>query len=229
MTSLFCIFVYNLHIMKRVLVLFLWFFLAYNMQAQVNFKVGYSYFRPNFTELNKAYSIFNANNPTLVEGFGKTTAISSLDLGLRMKLADFLGIEIGGKYGQSGINRATFVSSNEKWSTRYNEFNGGLVFYYNAISFGSSINRSNLSITRNEPATKKYPSIDKSSYWSSTFFIAFEADSGKSSVSIRPFYQRAFNTIGIPRSGERLTSQSFSNELDPSGFGISFIIFNGRH
>jgi hypothetical protein len=214
--------------MKRILVLIFWSFLFSTIHGQVNFKVGYSYFRPSFEALNNAFSTYNSNNPSLVEGFGKTSSISSLDLGIRMKLASYIGIEIGGKYGQSGINRATFASSTEKWSTRHTEFNGGLVFYIDAISFGSSINRSNLAVTRNEPATRKYPSIDQSSYWSNTIFIAFEADSGKSSISIRPFYQRAFNSIGIPRSGERLTSQNFSNEIDLSGFGISLLIFNGR-
>ncbi|HMP30524.1 MAG TPA: hypothetical protein PKD85_13045 [Saprospiraceae bacterium] len=214
--------------MRRILITIASTIIFYALNAQVNFKVGYSYFRPDFTSLNNAFTQYNSNQTNLVEGFGKTSSISALDLGLRIKFADILGLEIGGKYGQSGINRATFSSSSEKWSTRFTELNGALVLHFNTFSFGSSLNRNNLAITRNEPATRKYPVVDETAYWSSTFFVAFEADSGKSSISIRPFYQMAFSGISINNTEQRLGVQSTSNAVKPSGFGISLIIFNGQ-
>jgi hypothetical protein len=197
--------------------------------SQMNIKVGYSYHRPNFDGLNNLFNAYNAQNPNLIEGFGKTSAISSLDLGLRSKLSSNFGFEIGGKYGQSGINKATFSANTEKWSTRYSEFNAGLFLCFNSIYIGGSINRSDLAVTKNEPATRKYPSIDKSSFYSSTFYVAFEAKNRKSSISIRPFYQLAFSNIELTESKKILgINQGGANEINPSGFGISLIICNGE-
>ena len=215
--------------MLRILSFTFFVCISMTLLSQTNIKVGYSYHRPDFGGFNNLLSTYNAQNPNLIEGFGKTRAISSLDLGLRSKLSSNFGLEVGGKYGQSGINKATFSSSTEKWSTRYSEFNAGLFLCFNSFYIGGSINRSDLAVTKNEPATRKYPSIDRSSFYSSTFYIAFEAKNRKSSISIRPFYQLAFSNIELTETKRILAvNQGGSNEINPSGFGISLIIYNGE-
>lgn len=199
------------------------------MHAQTNLKVGYTYFRPNLTELNKAFTAYNESNKELIEGFRKTTAISFLDLGIRFKVAEALGFEFGGKYGQSGINKATYANSTEKWSLRASEVNGGLALYFGDISFGGTLHRANMAITRNEPATRKYPSVDQTSYWAGSAHIQFEAESGKSSISIRPYYQWAFSNFSFPATASRLGYKGSSEGTMPGGFGVTILIYNGKH
>ena len=209
--------------------LFIFSFLtAVSVYAQTNLKVGYTYFRPNLTELNRAFKTYNENNKELIEGFGKTSAISYLDLGVRLKVADALGFEFGGKFGQSGINKATYASSTEKWSMRASELNGGLAVYFGDISVGGTLHRSNVAITRNEPTTRKYPSLDESSYWAGSVHVQFEAASGKSSISIRPYYQWAFSNLSFPNTAARLGYKGSSEGTPPGGFGLSVLIYNGK-
>jgi hypothetical protein len=197
-----------------------------SLDAQINLKAGYLGVRGEFEKSNQIFDDFNQNN-TLSKGFHDFHYLQGIDLGIRYKY-NRVAIEVGWNNIQSSKIKALGTNIDENWRVSNSEAYLALENYFGNFGFGVSMGYNTIRYKRKISGTRDRATIDKGKYLSSKIYVLTTVSSGKTAISIKPFYQPKWGEIDISDFNMALNGTKPAGLIDYlSGFGISIALYNG--
>ncbi len=220
------------------LILFSLLLVPISIQAQINLKTGYSISYANPNIVNDILDGFNqTNDDWLDKSFKSMHIMHGMDVGMRYKTYDVVGIELGwsNKFSKSiaeGIDPVNNESYYRKLNYNQNQFMFGLEsLVNNRWGFGASIDYNLVNVKLKRATGSSKSKIVKDNNWSSHFFITYHTKPGNGvSLGIRPFVIIPWTKIDYRDLSNELNETNSTEKLegDFPFFGIAFLFFNGN-
>ena len=217
---------HNICLLKGTLVFLI---LAYSLNfsySQLNIKAGYIGMDGQFEATNALFQDYNTNN-SLDKTFKNLGYLQGIDIGLRYRINN-LGLEAGWYNMQSSKIEALGDGVNENWRISNSQFYLGLENYFGHLGFGASIGYNNIKYRRKIESSRDRSTKQSDNFLSTKFCLIITASSGKTGISIKPFYQPQWNSHNITDFNHTLNGtkpEGLSDYL--KGFGISIALYNG--
>jgi len=214
------------------------FFFYFPLYSQINIKTGYSISYLNPEVNNTILADFNETNEDWLDNtFNDRHWFNGLHLGIRYKVDDIVGIELGwvtqfGKTLAEGVEPVSEEGYYRKLNYSLNQFSFGLEpMATEFLGFGASIDYNLFAInSRDEPRSSKVK-IVRDGNWSSHFFITYYTRSNNGiALGIRPFVRVPWTEVdytGLPEDLE-VSAPDGGNKDKNLHFGLSILFFNGN-
>lgn len=204
------------------------------IEAQLNFKVGYSFGNAAMSDVNRVHQAYNASQPGIVEPLKDLRWMHGIEIGVRQKW-ESLGIELS--YQNLGRERTGLgLDANDNgfektlsYSTR--SFSFAIENYFGYLGYGASIGRTSLRLKSEIPNLNNTDRLLTSDgNLSSQFYILLSAPGTKTvSLTIKPYISvnwGGFNLNALEPELEVDTGIDLS-DINPTFFGISVLFYNG--
>lgn len=223
-----------MHSLKGTSILFLFLFLVSGLNAQFNFKVGYtgSYVDPTIN--NEILQAYNAERPWLDKTFSEPSFLSGIVLGIRQRF-EFVALDVSW-YGRfrgvriEGIDPVTMETYERKLNYNLNSYSLGIENFIGPVSIGGSIDVNQTGIrAKKTERDDRFSVINKWNY-GSHFFVSYNLKGNQLQLSIRPFVQMHWSDIDLTPLAAELEVSTAGGEYKENfmNFGIMLVFFNGE-
>ncbi len=204
--------------------------------AQLNIKVGFDYNRSLENKvLETISSLYNADRPFLEVPLEPIKSRSGLALGVRYKVYN-IGIELSASRG-SGSTEALGTDDNVAFSNKMTSstlyYGAGIISQFGTIGIGASIGYQKFTYKTKITGSSKSTEFYNEKQLASRLHLNFEFPSDRISFAIQPYYQFSLEDYDLTSIKDELVPNSnLINEdlmVNPSSWGITIALYNGRH
>jgi len=212
-------------------------FLAVQVTAQLNVKVGYA---GSYSNIDFVEDVFETYEATQLQAEETLTPISfrhGLELGLRYKFFENLALDFG-VIAKNGSNRARGLLNsdgeefNTKWKSSILNYFVGLESYIDRFGIGASIGYQNLKYVKEDSNARNDETVMSQRVLNSRFYLIFDLPTSGLGISIRPFVSTTLDPYNFNPVAEELSpgaidiSGTFNQDV--FSYGLSILFMNGR-
>lgn len=208
--------------------------LTIEVNAQINFKIGYNYTYAPFSVNNEVLAQYNASISRIEQSFKPLHSFHGIHLGFRYKAAP-MAIEFSWEHGTKDLQAIGYITNDEVFTKKLyystNQYSLGLENYFGAFGYGATIGKQKFKIKTDISNTDVKRGIVNQSEYVSKFYLIYTIHEGNAiSLVVKPYVQ-------IPWQGYDI--QALQTELLPSStdivpkedsfqYGLTLLFYNGR-
>lgn len=218
----------------RIFMLLAAWLLSFQINAQLNFQVGYGLGFVNLSETKQLLDRYKLQNPWLSSGFQDIRFLNGFVVGFRQS---WTGVSAGinWKYRLAntkadGLQPATNSSYTKEVFFNLQTYSLNVEVGGERIHFGTSLDLNILYIKEKHTGSSDKLLLSRETQYGSQFYINLNFPASNScQISLQPFYFMPWKDFGLDKlqSGLQLAPEPGSVKESFRHFGISLIINNG--